>query len=130
MTPLPLHDNYVSFEVDGGPFEGLLKIEIRKLERKANMTHRQALIWEWHLRGLANDQIADVLAIDESTVRQALDVAFAKAEAAEYRGVLTAMVESQGWRAVMELLRDREEAEWNRRKKKFEREAKKRLKTG
>ncbi|MCE5200237.1 hypothetical protein LLG39_14820 [bacterium] len=106
----PRSSDYVGPWLDESPFEGLLWLEVRKIERSAHMTKWQATIFEWYIRGFSNLTIAQVFSRDESTIRQHLDAALVKAESCPYRGVITLMIENLGWNAVREYLTDQEDA--------------------
>lgn len=101
--------DHVGAWCDGGPFEGLLWIEVRRMERKARLTSHQATYLEWHLRGFTYANIADVFSRDESTIRDTVDRALVKIGRCPYRGVLTTMIETLGWPAVREMFADERE---------------------
>lgn len=100
------------FEVeppDGeSPFVGLLRAELRQIERKARLTARQAQVFDWRLvHGLSYREIGRMIGISESMVRKHLVVAFAKAGHCRHVGVLTVLVETFGWEAVRAALSER-----------------------
>lgn len=102
--------DYVSVLIDGSPFERLLWREIRHIEKYTQMTEWQQAVFECYLRGLTNVEIAVFFHRDESTIRQHLSYAQAKAETFPNRGLLTTMIETLGWRVVGESLADKLEA--------------------
>jgi hypothetical protein len=89
--------DYVSAELEGSPYAELLLKEIRIIATKAGMTHWQKIVWECSLRGYSNYEIGEVFQRDESSVRQALEVANIKAEPVRYKGMITSMIEHLGW---------------------------------
>jgi DNA-binding NarL/FixJ family response regulator len=99
--------DYVGPAADATPFERLLWKEVRLIEKRAHMTDWQAIVWEWHLRGFSNIQIAEFFNKSESTVRQHLDSAFKKAEEVSNLGMMTVIVETLGFDAMRELAAER-----------------------
>ena len=107
--------DYVSFIIDGSPFERLLWREIKHIERRTRMTDWQSAVFECYLRGLTIRETASVYQRAESTIHYHLRAAFAKAERFPHRGLLTVMIEELGWPAVKETLADKLEARKARR---------------
>ncbi len=108
--------DYVSYLVDGSPFECLLWREIRIIEKRSRMTDWQKAAFESHLRGLTIRETAELYQRSASTIQQHLDVAFIKARSVPHRGVLTVMIEELGWPAVREALADKLEARVSRQR--------------
>jgi len=82
------------------PWAELLWKEIRQIERRSSMTSLQKTVWECYLSGYPVEAIAEVFNRNESSIRQALNAAEAKAESVEYCGLLTSMIEDLGWQQV------------------------------
>ncbi len=90
---------------DEGPYSALLWQEVRRMEMTSKMTAKQASVFEWHLIGLTNVEIARLLGISEAAVRKNLTLARKKAARCRDVGILTVLVEScGGWDAVKEVL--------------------------
>ena len=106
--------DYVSFIIDGSPFERLLWREIKHIERRTHMTDWQSAVFECYLRGLSIRETAAVYQRTESTIHYHLRAAFARAERFPNRGLLTVMIEELGWTAVKETLADKLQARKSR----------------
>jgi hypothetical protein len=85
-----------------GDYADLLIEEIRMIEVAARMTPREAIVFEWHMRGLNNVQIAQKMHRDESTIRQTLRRAFRKWDSIPDKGAFTSVAESQGAKTARE----------------------------
>ena len=111
--PSPL--DYVSHLVDGSPFERLLWLEIKLMERSTHMTDWQRAAFESYLRGESIREAAALYHRTPSTIHQHLHAALAKAETFPHRGLLTCTIEALGWPTMRNVLAGRLEARLSRR---------------
>jgi len=89
------------------PWPTFVMAEIRRLQRRARMTERQALVFECYCgRGFTVSEIANTLDISKSCVYQHLRAAYKRAEGVRGCGLLTVMVETMGWDQVAVWLAD------------------------
>ena len=84
-----------------GPFASLLWFEVRHIERAARMTVLQAVVFEWHLRGIETEGIAGVIGRTPATVTALLNKALNKAGQCRHIGLITCLIESFGWPATL-----------------------------
>lgn len=111
----PDPSSYVSYLVDGSPFERLLWREIKHIQKRAKLTDWQSAVFECYLKGLSIRQTALIFSISDSTAQTHLDRAFNKTSRLSNLGILTVMIEELGWRAVRESLADKLEAKLRRK---------------
>jgi DNA-directed RNA polymerase specialized sigma24 family protein len=100
----PRTDEYAAMQE--GPFAGLLKAEIRNIERRAHMTYQQATAFDMALvYGFNNCEIARLMGISAAAVRKHLDFAYRKAEQLDNIGFMTVIIEQFGWKGFRDLMR-------------------------
>jgi DNA-binding NarL/FixJ family response regulator len=102
--------DYVSYLVDGSPFEHLLWREIKITMKRAHLTVWQRAVFQLTLQGFSLRQIGVFYGRSHITIKQHLDAAYEKMEKISHRGVLTVMIEELGWPAVRESLAEKLEA--------------------
>ena len=107
---------YVSYLIDGSPFERLLWLEIRRIEQHTHMTQWQIGVFECYLRGLSIRDTCAIYRRSPATIHQHLQAAVEKAETFPHRGLLTCMIETLGWPTVRECLARRLGAKIKRRR--------------
>ena len=88
----------------GSPYENLLWIEIRYIEKCVKMTLWQKAVFECYVRGMSVRETAQLYHKGVATIHQHLKAAIGKAETYEHRGLLSDMVEIFGWPIVQECL--------------------------
>jgi DNA-binding NarL/FixJ family response regulator len=84
--------------------------ELAHIEKATGMTPLQAVVFEGHLLGRSNCEIGRKLGRHESTIRQHLAEAVKKYAQYPNRGVISAMADTFGLRAVRDYLADHPEA--------------------
>jgi predicted DNA-binding protein YlxM (UPF0122 family) len=104
-TP-PKLARYVSCKRDNTPFEALLWVEVRKIQKQTHMTAWQAECFEWYLMGYSLQETADVLGSSRQNIHEHLTRAFSKAKKYRNRGLVTVQVETFGFELAMKCMRE------------------------
>lgn len=86
-------------------YEGILRVELRIIERRANMTPSQAQAFDWVVvNGMSVRETAEILDISPTAVAKDLAAALCRARRVPHVGLFTVLVEVFGWQAVRDSL--------------------------
>jgi hypothetical protein len=98
---------YVSHIVDDSPFGGLLWREMNMLIRRAKLTMPQERAFRAYLLGWNLEEIGTAFSTTYQAQGRHIFIAKRKVLGVPYRGVVTVCIESQGWDALREAMRQR-----------------------
>jgi DNA-directed RNA polymerase specialized sigma24 family protein len=100
---LPTLDEYAAADD-----EPLLRIEWNIICRRAHLTDQQCRAWNWYkIVGLSLRDTAEVMELDESTVRFHLTAAESRLRRIRFQGLLTVLIELFGLADTMTAMEDK-----------------------
>jgi hypothetical protein len=87
--------------------DGMLRVEWSILAARAHLTTRQhSCFFFYHVHGVGISRIADLLGLDEYTIRAHLQAAYSRLSQVPNPGLLTVLIECFGFGDVMGAMHD------------------------